>query len=401
MKTVKMDASIFFLTAMVAILIAGAVGLFFSVRVDPMDTALSGDRIVNTLFVVEKDGKPLFSFVLMYYPTTKRAAIFDVPGELGLIIQSLKRVDRIDALYEPANPTSYLREISDVLGVDIPFSISYGIEDFAKLVDLLEGLEIFIPDPVESYDTKPRILLPAGTVVLDGGKAVQYALYELEDEDPAAAIGRRQRVMLSLIKRLGERYSYLSSKPVRSLFFSLSRTNIDNRSFERLVATLADIDVDKLVIQRVAGNQRDVSGQTLLFPFYDGTLIKDIVKQSLSSLVRQDDGWSAERVYTIEVLNGTPRQGVARKTAELLQGFGYEALKVGNADSTDHATTEIIDRIGDGKAARLFADVIRCETVRTERRAVSGDSGSDDGLEADVDFTLIIGKDFNGRFVIP
>jgi anionic cell wall polymer biosynthesis LytR-Cps2A-Psr (LCP) family protein len=401
MKAVKIDASILFLTAMVAILIVGAVGLFFSVRVDPMDTALSGDRIVNTLFVVENGGKPLFSFVLMYYPTTKRAAIFDIPGELGLIIQSLKRVDRIDALYDPENPAAYLKEISNVLGVDIPFSIAYKLADFAKLVDLLEGLEIFIPDPVEYYDVNPKILLPAGTVVLDGGKAVQYSLYELEDEEPSAAIGRRQRVMLSLIKHLGDRYAYISSKPVRALFFSLARTNIDDRSFERLVATLADIDVDKLVIQRVAGNQRDVSGQILLFPFYDGTLIKDIVKQSLSSLVRQDDGWSAERVYTIEVLNGTPMQGVARKTAELLQGFGYEALKVGNADSTDYMKTEIIDRIGDERAAQLFADVIQCENVRTERRAFASDSGSDGGLEADVDFTLIIGKDFNGRFVIP
>jgi hypothetical protein len=149
-------------------------------------------------------------------------------------------------------------------------------------------------------------------------------------------------------------------------------------------------------VQRVGGNLKEVSGQILLFPYYDGSLIKDIVKQSLASLSRVGEGGSSERVYTVEVLNGTLGVGLARKTAELLQGFGYDTVTIGNADRGDYEHTEIIDRSGDAEAARVFADVIRCESIRSEQR-VAAEGLSFEGV---ADFTIIVGKDFDGRYVV-
>ncbi len=392
----RVDASLFVLLLMLVLLVGGAAAVYFAIRVDPMDAVLSGDRIVNTLLVIEKDGKPIASHVLMYYPETQRAALFDIPGELGQIIRSLGRVDRIDVLYDGRHPQSYMRELSGVLGADIQFCLSLDESDLEELVDLMSGVDVFIPDAVVAYDQKDRVLLPAGSVRLDGRKALTYLNYQLPDEDESLPIIRKQRFTLSLLKRFGESYRFLMSKPVQPFFLSLLRSNVDARSFARLFEEIAQVDVDRINVQRVQGNLRDVSGVQLLFPYYDGSLIKDIVKQALASLVRDSDGWSADRVYTVEVLNGTPMQGMARKTAELLQGFGYDAVKIGNADRSDYTETSIIDRTGDGKAARLLAETIRCESISVEANADGGDGGFDDG----VDFTLIIGKDFNGRFVI-
>lgn len=395
-KASRADASLFILFLMAALLVGGAAAVYFAIRVDPMDVALSGDRIVNTLIVVEKDGKPLTSHVFMYYPETRRAALFDVPGELGQIIRSLGRVDRVDALYDRRRPEAYIKELSSLLGADIPFFMSFDESGLSAIVDLMEGVDVFIPDPVADYRAETRVLLPSGVIRLDGAKALDYLAYVFDEEDESLPIARRQRFTLALLKRFGETESFLMSNRVRPFFLSRVNTAMDSRSFVRLFSEISQVDIDRIGVQRVQGNLREVSGKALLFPFYDGSLIKDIVKQSLASLARDSDGWSAERVYTVEVLNGTNNQGLARKTAELLQGFGYDTVKVGNADRTNYDATIIISRTGDSKAARLLAEVIRCESISSDARAAEGDIGFDDG----VDFTLIIGRDFNGRFVI-
>jgi hypothetical protein len=151
----------------------------------------------------------------------------------------------------------------------------------------------------------------------------------------------------------------------------------------------------------VNGNYRDVSGERLLFPYYDGNLIKDIVSEALSGLTRVSDSVTGSRVFTVEVLNGTSTTGLAGRTAEFLRGFGYDVINVGNADAADQ--TMVVDRSGAEEFGRLFADIIRCETIRVETQDNDIDDEGIGMREEDTryqaDFTLILGRDFNGRYV--
>jgi anionic cell wall polymer biosynthesis LytR-Cps2A-Psr (LCP) family protein len=395
MLKAKTDSGLLFLVAILVLLVGGGTVAALLARSNPAEEAFAADRVINTLLIVEKDGKPLFTHLLMYYPATKRAALFDVPGETGLIIASLGKVDRIDALYSPRDPEPYRAEIAKLLDVEIPFQLVFDLENLAKTIDLLEGIDLFIADPVEAYGLTPPVLLPSGAVRLDGAKAITFATYSLPDEDAQEGPLRRHRLTLALLKRLGERNAALERPELGRLLNSLVRHNMDLRVLNRLWDEYARIDVERMVVQRVAGNLKQVSGQELLFPYYDGDLIKDMVKQALASLVRVTDQGLSDRVYTVEVLNGTANIGLAKRTADLMQGFGYEAVSVGNADANDYAETVIINRSGSDQAARVFADIIRCPTIRDEPRAADGSL-----LVGGADFTILIGKDFDGRYVV-
>lgn len=390
MKRTHLDASVFLIVFMILLLLGGAAAAYFSVRSDPAAELRESDRIVHTLFVFEDQGRPAASYVLMYYPPTRRAAMVDVPGEVGLIIKSLGRVDRIDALYDSANPAAYREELGSLLGIEIPYSIAVPGTSLSPLVDLMDGVPIFVSDAIEDLSADPPALIPPGSVVLDGPKARTYLLYGGDEDAQDERIAQRQRFATAFIGRIGERSVSLLSKDVFPIFRKLIRHSMDNRTLAALISELSNIEVDRLSVQRVAGNAKEVSGQTLLFPYYDGNLIKDMVKQALASLTRTSESGQAERVYTVEVLNGTTSSGLARSTADLLEGFGYEAVSVANADRADYERSEIVDRTGDPAAAKLFADVIRCESIRSEPSVES------DGAP---DFTFIIGKDFNGRYV--
>jgi anionic cell wall polymer biosynthesis LytR-Cps2A-Psr (LCP) family protein len=401
MRKVKFDASFFLLAAILVLLAAGIVYTAFTLRSDPIEEALLSDRVINTLFILDKDGKPLNSFVLMYYPATRRAAVFDIPGEVGLIIKRINRVDRIDTVYNRRNLRDFESEIESLLGIEIGFSVIIDETNLGNIVDLLEGVEIFIPAPVEIFEGENSILFPSGVIRLDGDKARRYVTYELPEEDPEMASFRRQRFFLGFIKRLGEKNGALKNPQVNAVYRSFFEASMNQRTRFRLFDEFAGIDTDRTNIQSVGGNSREVSGQSLLFPSYDGNLIKDIVRQTLGGLTRPLEGAISERVFTVEILNGTSVNGLAGQTAELLRGFGYDVISIGNADRNDYEKTEIIDRSGYTEVVEVFGDVIKCRNIRSETPAADNPDMelSPQNFEYRSDFTLIIGRDFNGRYV--
>ena len=400
MKKAKADASVLLLILIVLLICAGIVFTISYLRLDPIDESLKGDKVINALFVIEDKDKPLCSYVLMYYPETKRAAIFDIPGTVGLIIKSINRVDRIDKVYDPNRITPFTKEIENLLGIEIPFSIVITLENLGKITDLLEGVELFIHSPVDEYQDG-YILFPSGLSFLDGDKAKVYVTYELSDESSELAVHRRQRFFVGLIKRIGIQNSYLKTPQTARIFHSLFKTGIKTQSQIRLFDEFAGIDVDRINIQSVSGNAREVSGQILLFPHWDGNLIKDIVRQTLGSLIQPTDGALGDRVLTVEVLNGTSVTGIAGRTAELFKGFGYDVIAIGNADRNDFEKTLIIDRSGYEDIVTSFAGVIRCDNIRLQSH-IPAETEMDFMIQDynyQADITLIIGKDFNGRYV--
>jgi anionic cell wall polymer biosynthesis LytR-Cps2A-Psr (LCP) family protein len=399
----RFDASIFLLLAIVLILVVSVVFILVTLRQDPIEEALSGDRVVNTLFVLENQGKPLASYVLMYYPGTKKAAIFDVPGEIGLIIRHIDRVDRIDTVYNTQKLSLYEGEIESLLGIDINFTVVFNLDSLGRVVDLLEGVEIFIPSPVAVYDPELPVFFPSGIRRLDGDKVKSFITYKLPDEEDDLVTFRRQRFFLGFLKRLGEMDGNLKKPDLALVFQNQVRFSANARTQGRLFSELAGIDTDRVSIQSVGGTRREVSGQTLIFPYYNGSLIKDIVRESLGGLTRQTDGSITDRVLTVEVLNGTTVVGLAGRTAELLRGFGYDVITIGNADRSDQELTQVIDRSGYEDLARAFADIIHCDTIIYESPI---QELLEPGLETNLqnyeyrsDFTLVIGRDFNGRYV--
>ncbi|MCL2759176.1 MAG: LCP family protein [Treponema sp.] len=370
-------------------------------RSNPVDDALAANRVINVLFVVEDNKKPLSTYVLMYYPVTKRAAIFDIPGNLGLLISRINRVDRIDRVYDPSRIGSYENEIEKLLGIEINFAVVITKENLVSIVDLLEGVEIFIPSPVLYRDDDGIILFPSGMTVLDGDKASLYATYSLPHEDTEMEVFRRQRFFLGYLSRQIQMNEKLKNPMLAKMYYSFFRTGIKQRTLMLLFDEFVNIDTDRTNIQSVGGNLREVSDQMLIIPHWDGNLVKEVVRQTLATLTREIEDHLIERTLTVEVLNGTAINGLAGRTAEMLRSFGYDVISIGNADRNNYESTVIFQRSGDDTMVRSFADVIRCNNIRRET-VLEDDQDSDpvnQRIEYKADITLLIGRNFNGRYV--
>jgi len=401
-RKAKIDASVFLLAAIIIFLSAGIVVAALTLRSDVVADVLANNRVINILYVIEKDGRPINSYVLMYYPATRRAAIFDVPSETGLLLSRINRVDRIDSVYNPDRLRPFESEIERLLGININFTFVITVENLGNLVDLLGGVEVFIPAPVDIRNEYEVILFPSGMVLLDGNRARTHAVFEIPGEDHEMAAFRRQRFFLAFLRRQVEMTESLRNPALARKYHSFLRTDMSNHTRMRLFDELARINMDRVVIHAVEGSRRDVSGQTLLLPHWEGGLVRDIVRQTVGALTRQVEGAIAERTLTVEILNGTAVAGLAARTAELLRSFGYDVISIGNAYRNNIERTEIVDRFVDEEMGRAFADIIRGTNIRREPLAMSIpeiEFGIQD-FEHRADFTLILGRDFNGRFVV-
>lgn len=381
------DKSLVFLIAIVTMIIVAFIAMFSVLRTDPVEDAVKEERIINIAIILERNGKPAATEILLYYPGNARAALLDVPSETGLIIKSLNRVDSIDVLYERGSPKAYLEEIQRLIDATIDWYLILDEPSLSSFVDLLDGLSLFLPNRVSTVVNEVPVVLPSGFTVLDGHKTRMYAGYRDPDAPETELVSKRQALYQSLLRRMGERSAFIMRDDVYPTIKNLFTTNLKPESLKRLLEEFGRLESDRIVLQRLTGAYRSVEGKLLLFPHYDGELVRDIVKQSLNALLNADATAIADKVFTIEILNGTPVRGLAQKTAEIFQSFGYEVVSVGNAPAIDIEKTSVVDRYGDRGAATTVANVIRCQIVEDE--AIPSASPAD--------FVIILGKDFNGR----
>lgn len=397
MNISKQKSGVIFL--FIILLIIASVGTFvaMSLRVDPVEESLKSDPVIYTLWVItDDDGNALSTALMFFYPSASRGLYFDILGNTGAIYKSLNRVDRIDAVYKEKGIDVYRQEIESLVDKKIPFSIEISLSDFSTLTDYLGGLNIFVPFPVdEKTENGDLYLLPSGAVRLDGEKIRTFLTYRLEAETDSDVNGRREAVFVAFLSALKENRNKILSKNNFARYAATLKSNIEEDNLKSLLEKVTDIDAERLTAQPITGTLRSVEGKTLLFPYYDGQLIKDVVNQGATSLV-SGEITSANRVYVLVIKNGTSQQGLARNTSFLMASAGYEILEAVNADRNDYTKTQIINHIGNEEAAKALGSFIRCTNIVNDQ-VLPENAGADSAAKAD--FTIILGRDFDGRYV--
>lgn len=382
----------------VLIIVVVSVVMALSLKKDNVAEMLSDDQVVRVLNVLEDDdGSVIFTNVLIYYPVSGKAAAVNIPGNTAAIFQSLERVDRIDQVFKEKGYETYKAEIEKLLACKIPFYMSIKFSDFIKVTDILGGMRLFVPAPVDSVsENGERWLLPSGAVTLDGDKVSTYIKYRAEDETDSDVQERYQNIVAAFFSMLHDKRNVLFAK--KNNFKKLKKflnINLNDEDSRRLLLQISNMDSETIARQSVAGRVRIVDGQRLMFPLNNGEFIKEAVKQSTNMLI-SNSGTYASRVYVLEIKNGTTVQGLAHNTSILFQNASYDVLSAVNADRNDYEKTVIIDHIGNKKIASMVGNFIHCTNIQEEEVDLSR---SESDTSADVDFTIVLGKDFDGRYV--
>ncbi len=396
---IEFDKSILILIIILLIAAAAVFLIVRNTRTDRVTEMIENGQNINLCFLIHDEESLLFTEILFYSTSTGKGSLLDIPGETGVIIEKLGKIDRIDKLYTPDQPLEYITGIEKMIEQDINYYIQINLKDFTALVDIIGGLEMFIANPVEIIDEQQTVLLPSGSIILDGDKAETFVTYHDPEESDIDRSGRREKTVQSLLKAFKQQGEMLASDNLFPFFIKTVDTDIDTSSMKAFINEMANIDIGRIVFQKVLGVYRTVDNQKLLFSHYDGNLLRETVRQTIESLENLDVVSSEELNVTLEILNGTKVNGLASRTSQVFQSFGYDVAHIGNAENGEIEKTIVIDRRGDIIQAQRIANIIKCTNVK---ESSDEERGFDEILSGDliesIDLTIILGKDFDGRY---
>lgn len=395
MRSFKLDRSIFFLLLILVVLGAGGTIIYTQMRTDSIAAAIEENKTISFVLTVGEEGKLVFSQVAFYQYDTGKCALFDVPVNVAVLNEEENKIGPIKTLFDSSDPETYLGHINRLLGTTVDYFFYLEKSNLVKLVDLYEGIDLFIANPVEFQDGEKLVLLPSGSVTLDGTKAVTYGTYREPQERENEVVTRRQKFVQALFKKIGDMSEYTENSEVKKAILDDVEADISGRAVISLFGAFKNLDYDQVVFQRVLGNERQVGEELLIFPYYEGNLLKETSQQTLVSLKNKEVVSTEELNVTLEILNGTNQNGLAGRTSQVYRSFGYDVGRVGNAEKQDYEKTLVIGWNGEMTAAQQLANIIQCKNVESRNNTNTPDSVP--GTDV-IDVTIILGKDFDGRY---
>jgi anionic cell wall polymer biosynthesis LytR-Cps2A-Psr (LCP) family protein len=394
-KNVKrIDPSVFVILGIIAVLVSVTTVILVNVRTDRLTSRLEQNPQLPLVLMISDEQGLISTQLLLIDSNTGNLASYDFPRRLGAIIPALGRVDRIDNLYDELGPEELVNTLANIVNMDIEFYLDLSLSDIEVITDLIEGVTVFLPLPIEDDIDGRRLLIPGGNVLLDGESVAEYVAYEGADERELEWISRRWTFLREFIRSISEYQLLYQNDQLRARLVRHLEGNFDADSASALVDLFPQLQLEAMITQRVLGNERQVETsigeQNILFPHFEGQLVRDSISQVLGSLGAPEAAYTAALSTRIEVLNGTEINGLAARTRDLYQNFGFEVLRIGNADRNDYDATVIIDRAGNPEIATRVGELIRAENV---------EEGSPLADNPEVDVTIILGSDFDGWYV--
>ena len=401
-KNKKIDRNVIFLSLIFIILVFTIIFIYRQFRSDELMIKLEKNEFITVSFNVGKGNTLFFSELLIFSPQTYKAAIFNIPANYRTVFESISKIDRLDVLFDFKKPEKMISRIESITSLPIDFYINIDPDNLVKVVDLLSGLELFIANPFETINDNEVILLPSGSNVLDGEKTLIYLTADSSNENDADLIGRWHKFLQAFIKKTADQSIYLGNNDILKKFYSFFTTDMNIDSFRSYISTIGKINIERMILQRILGDRKQIDDQILLFPYYDGNLLKETIKQTLISIKNEDIISDEEINIKIEILNGTNIPGLAARTAHFFTNLGFDVVSTKNAEKNDYEKTVVVSRGSNPASANKIAGVIRCTNIESNMEkpsiAISGEENTISGVTRQVEVTVILGKDFDGRY---
>lgn len=320
-----------------------------------------------------------------YNPKTQEASLLSIPRDTytGSSLSNASAYYKINARYQ-SSPEEAVKAISKVTGLDLHYYLTVDTDALVELVDAIGGVWFDVPIDMKYDDGSQdlHINLKAGYQKLDGDKAEQVVRFRHNNNGTTYSseygqedIGRMktQRAFLTAVAK-----QTLKVENVLKIgnFLDIAKknveTNLDFNTIKDYIPYMVAFDVAKLKTETLPGESKLTNGVWIYVA--DKTKTKALVEE-MFALKTESNG------ITVQILNGTGDSEKLTALEELLETSGYKVAKT--ATTTQTSKTTIINRTEKSEeiSKRLKQDIGVGTITEGENNA-------------EVDYTIILGKDF-------
>lgn len=282
---------------------------------------------------------------------------------------------KINAAHAYGGPALAQMVVEQLTGIRPDYFIKTNLDGFKDTVDLVGGVEIYVEKNM-NYDDNwghLHIHLKKGLQTLDGENAMGYVRFRHDKLGDITRMERQQKFIKALAKKMTAPEN-LPKLPwtIKSAMKNIT-TNMNSKDILHLAKFAGKLDMDQVKMERLPGTPEYIGGVS--YWVTDQEKVYEMIAEMFSNA---DAG-----LPKVEVLNGSGLAGAAQKAAEALRQSGFVVTSIGNADSFNYASSQVISHKPQLSGLDDISQILNISILREEPSPAS---------QADV--TVIIGKDY-------
>lgn len=343
------------------------------------------------------DGRSDTILLLHLEPRDKSISLLSIPRDTKVEIPGI-RFSKINEANARGGAALATRLVSSMLNnATIERYVRVSSSAFRELVDLLGGVEVFVPRAMSYQDTaqKLKINLAQGWQTLNGEQAEQFARFRNDGLGDIGRIGRQQSLIQSLRNRLASPSVLVRLPQIVRLMQKYVDTNL---TFEEIL-TIANFGLQlerdnfKMVMLpgRSSSEQGDLRSYWILDVAGRDRIMTQYFKQSVPDFAQGRFANSSQSVspanLKIAVQNASSNPKTAKTVAAFLIKKGFSNVSVVKDWPDKQRQSQIIVQQGDLEAANLLQKTLGDGKIEASSTG-----------EIDSDLTLRIGEDWAKRF---
>ena len=330
-------------------------------------------------------------------PREKSISLLSIPRDTKVEIPGI-RFSKINEANARGGVALATRLVSSMLNnTTIERYVRVSNSAFRELVDLLGGVEVFVPRAMSYQDSaqKLKINLAQGWQTLNGEQAEQFARFRNDGLGDIGRIGRQQSLIQSLRNRLASPSVLVRLPQIVRLMQKYVDTNL---TFEEIL-TIANFGLQlerdnfKMVMLpgRSSSQQGDLRSYWILDAAGRDRIMTQYFKQSVPDFAQGRFANPSQSVspanLKIAVQNASSNPKITQKVAAFLRKQGFSNISAVKDWPDKQRQSQIIVQQGDLEAANLLKKALGDGKIEASSTG-----------EIDSDLTLRVGEDWVKRF---
>jgi LCP family protein required for cell wall assembly len=268
---------------------------------------------------------------------------------------------------------------------------------FRELVDLLGGVEVFVPRAMSYTDTaqKLTINLAQGWQTLNGEQAEQFARFRNDGLGDIGRIQRQQSLIQAIRNRLASPSVFVRLPQIVRLMQKYVDTNLNYEEILTLANFGLQLERDTFKMVMLPGSSSSKQGDLRSYWILDAVGVDRIITQYLNlgvpdlaqGRIRNPSESVLPKNLKIAVQNASSKPTTAKTVAEFLRKQGFFNVSVVQDSPQKERQSQIIVQQGDLEAANLLQKALGGGKIEASSTG-----------EINSDLTLRVGEDWVKRF---
>lgn len=135
---------------------------------------------------------------------TGRVRFINIPRDTWVKLPDPNSQMKLKNVYAMGGPSMMVRQVSNLLGISVHQYITLDMATFAKLVDALGGIDLYVESDMEYEDPAAELTIhiKQGYQHLDGEHAQQYLRYRSQELGDVGRVQRQQKFVKAMYQKL-------------------------------------------------------------------------------------------------------------------------------------------------------------------------------------------------------